>query len=257
MSVQRYNSKLRSTIGLAGFLAVAGLSACTTPGADHPVGDVFDPYESVNRDTHEFNRKLDRAVLRPAGQGYVKVIPDDIATSVGNFAHNLGEPSSMVNHVLQGDLGGATRNLSRFVLNVTLGFGGLFDPAADLGIHPDDSDFGETLHVWGATEGAYVELPFVGPSNERDATGKVVDLFTNPLSYVLPPRESAIGKAAEVTARIGDRGRYGELVDSILYDSADSYAQGRLMYLQNRRHELGMVTEDTYISPEDIDTEGF
>lgn len=240
-----------------GLCVAALLSACTVPGPDHPAGEIFDPYEAQNRDTHKLNLALDRSVLRPAGEGYVKVVPDDIATSIGNFATNLGEPSSAVNHLLQGDLGGVTRNLGRFVINVTLGFGGLFDPASDFGIYADESDFGETLHVWGAPEGAYVELPLFGPSTERDAVGKAVDMFTNPLSYVLPSPERHIGKVAEITARVGDRGRYADLIDSVLYESADGYAQSRTLYLQNRRHELGMSTEDTYIAPEDIDTEGF
>lgn len=241
-------------------LAVVGLlalTACTVPGPDHPKGQIFDPYEAGNRKTHDMNLALDRALVRPVAKGYVSVVPSGIAISVGNFATNLGEPSSAVNHLMQGDVPGVGRNVTRFLINVTLGFGGLFDAASDFGIYPDESDFGETLHVWGAPEGAYVEIPVLGPSTERDAAGKVVDLFTNPLSYVLPTRDRNIGKVAEVAAKVGDRGRYADIVDSILYESADSYAQGRTMYLQNRRHELGMTTEDTYIAPEDVNTEGF
>ncbi|MGR1581810.1 MlaA family lipoprotein [Thalassobius sp. S69A] len=257
MPVQHYNIPSSVLPKLGAAVLIAALAGCTVAGPDHPQGEIFDPYEEGNRKTHEFNRALDRALVRPAAKGYVTVVPEGIAISVGNFAENLGEPSSAVNHALQGDVPGVARNVTRFVINVTLGFGGLFDAASDLGLYPDESDFGETLHVWGAPEGAYVELPALGPSTERDAAGKVVDLFTNPLSYVLPTRERNIGKVAEVAAKVGDRGRYADIVDSILYESADSYAQGRTMYLQNRRHELGMATEDTYIAPEDIDTDGF
>lgn len=257
MSIHRYKPAFRSAMAvfLTGtILAVAG---CTVPGPNQPAGEVFDPYEEGNRKTHEINRALDRALVRPAAKGYVAVVPEGIAISVGHFAENLGEPSSAVNHLMQGDGAGVARNVTRFVINVTLGFAGLFDAASDFGIYPDDSDFGETLYVWGAPEGAYVELPVLGPSNERDAAGKVVDLFTNPLSYVLPSRERNIGKVAEVAAKVGDRGRYADIVDSILYESADSYAQGRLLYTQNRRHDLGINTEESYIAPEDVNTEGF
>lgn len=212
-------------------------------------GGIFDPYEEENRQTHEFNRALDRALVRPAGKGYASVVPEDIQTGIGNFADNLSEPSMAVNHLLQGDPKGMGVNLYRFLINTTLGFGGLFDVAADFGVHEDDTDFGETLHVWGASEGAYIELPLLGPSNERDAAGKFVDLFTDPLSYVIPSPEKYYGTAARVVSKVGDRGRYADTVDSILYESADSYAQGRLLYTQNRRYELGGGGSDAYVDP--------
>ena len=145
----------------------------------------------------------------------------------------------------------------RFVINSTLGFGGLFDVASDFGIEDHETDFGETLHVWGAGEGAYVELPFLGPSTQRDAVGKVVDLFTNPLSYTLDDPESYYGPVASVASGLGNRGRFSDTIDSILYDSADSYAQARLIYLQNRRFELGQEDQGAEIDPFELDTSGF
>lgn len=212
-------------------------------------GGVFDPYEAANRQTHEFNRTLDRTLLRPAGKGYAAVVPEDIQDRVGNFADNLSEPSHAVNHALQGDVEAAVVNLYRFVVNSTLGLGGLFDAAGEFDVNGEDTDFGETLHVWGAPEGAYVELPLLGPSNERDAVGEVVDLFTDPLSYVLPKPEKYYGTAAKLVDRVGDRGRYADTVDSLLYESADSYAQARLLYTQNRRFELGGGGSDAYVDP--------
>ena len=232
--------------------------ACTPvdPGQMSADG-VFDPHEADNRAVHRFNVGIDRALLRPVGTGYAEVVPQDVQVIVGNVGGNLSEPSNFVNHTLQGDLRGMGVNLFRFVVNSTLGLAGIYDAAAEFGVPADASDFGETLHVWGAPEGAYVELPLLGPSTERDATGKVVDLFTDPLSYVLPKPEKYIGTAARLTDRVGSRGRYAETVDSVLYESADSYAQSRLLYLQNRRFELGIEAESTYIEPDDIDTEGF
>jgi phospholipid-binding lipoprotein MlaA len=238
-------------------LAVFSVSACTTPGPDFPASEVFDPYEEANRNTHALNKAVDKAVLRPVAKAYVAVLPEEAVISVGNFADNLGEPANAVNHLLQGDLRGVTRNVTRFVVNSTLGFGGLFDAAADLGVYPDESDFGETLHVWGAPEGAYVELPLFGPSNERDTVGRVVDMLTDPLDTVMTVHQKNAARTTKVLKRVGDRGRYADTLDSLLYDSADSYAQGRLLGTQNRRHELGIQTEDAYIAPEDIDTEGF
>jgi phospholipid-binding lipoprotein MlaA len=240
---------LRTVLAIAG-LAAAG--ACTTPGPAHPPGQPFDPYEAGNREVHQFNRSLDRALVRPAGQGYSSAVPDDIETAISRFAANLSLPGAVVNNMLQGNGRGASTDAYRFLINSTVGLGGFFDPATELGMpEATDADFGETLYVWGVPQGAYQELPVLGPSTERATAGKVVDLFTNPLGYILDTPESYYGTAASVAAGLGQRGRYGETIDSVLYESADSYAQARSLYLQNRRFELGTGGGDAYVDPYD------
>ncbi len=234
-----------------------GLTACSQGQDLDPNDGIHDPGEMRNRKVHEFNRKLDEKFVRPAASGYTKVLPDEIEDSVGNFATNLGRPAQMVNATLQGDLKGLGLSTSRFLINSVLGFGGLFDVASDFGVKDHETDFGETLHVWGVGEGRYVELPILGPSTSRDAVGTAVDLFTNPLSYKVDAPESLVGTAATAAATLGTRGRYSDTIDSILYESADSYAQARLIYLQNRRHELGQTDETSEIDPFELDTEGF
>ncbi|MDQ2090633.1 MlaA family lipoprotein [Marimonas arenosa] len=232
-------------------VAALALTACSVPGPGGAPDGVHDPYEDVNRRNHELNRALDRTFVRSAGKGYSGIVPEPVQEGVSNFASNLSLPGTVVNNVLQGDLAGAGQNTLRFVFNTVIGIGGLGDPAGELGLYEVETDFGETLHVWGVPEGAFVELPVLGPSTERDAVGKVVDLFTNPLSYVLPSPEKYYGTAAKLAARVGDRGRYSDTVDSILYESADSYAQSRLIYLQNRRFELGGDDSSAYVDPYD------
>ena len=242
---------------LMAFVLVTALSACAGGRDMDPNDGINDPYEVQNRKVHAFNRGLDKALVRPAAKGYTKILPDEIEDSVGHFATNLGRPAQMTNALLQGDLRGLTRSTARFVINSTFGLAGMFDVATDLGIKDHDTDFGETLYVWGAKEGAYVELPVLGPSTTRDTVGTVVDLFTNPLSYTVDSPESYYGTAASAAARLGDRGRFADTVDSILYESADSYAQARLIYMQNRRFELGQEDESAEIDPFELDTEGF
>lgn len=235
-------------------LVAAGLVTLVAcgPKVAHPVGEPFDPFEAENRQVHEFNKSIDRALVRPAGKGYSAAVPDDIETAIGRFAFNLSIPGAVVNNALQGNMKGATEDFYRFVVNTTIGLGGFFDPATELNMPAaTDADFGQTLHVWGVPQGAYIELPLLGPSTERDAAGKFVDLFTNPLSYALPDPEKYYGTGASVASRLGDRGRYAETLDSILYDSADSYAQARSLYLQNRRFELGETGGDAYLDPYD------
>lgn len=236
-------------------LVMVTVSACSTPGPGH-VG-VYDPHEAVNRQNHEFNRSLDRGILRPVGVGYSGAMPDDLEDSVGNFASNLSLPGNVVNNLLQGNVEGAFRNTVRFVINSTLGFGGLFDPAGDFGIDEIRGDFGQTLYVWGVPEGAYVEVPFLGPATERAAVGRIVDLATNPLSYILPTPERYLGTGSRALAGVGNRGRFAETIDSILYNSADSYAQARQIYLQNRRFALGDNDSLAEPDPFELDTSGF
>ncbi|WP_428514478.1 MlaA family lipoprotein [Roseovarius sp.] len=227
---------------MAGLLLVVGLavSGCTPTPAGHPPGEVFDPYEDENRQTHAFNRALDRNLVRPAGKGAAGILPDDVENMIGRFAFHLSIPGAVVNNILQGNMKGATEDTYRFVVNTTIGLGGLFDTATELNMpEATDADFGQTLHVWGVREGAYLELPLLGPSTERAAAGKVVDLFTNPLSYMLDEPANYGIPAASAVSGLSDRGRYADTIDSILYESADSYAQARSLYSQNRRFKLG------------------
>jgi len=138
----------------------------------------------------------------------------------------------------------------RFAVNTTAGVGGLMDAASWLGMPEATTDFGETLHRWGVAEGNYVELPLTGPSTARDSAGAVVDLFLNPLTYVDEASITDKALIADTAATIGDRYTFGETFDSVLYDSADSYAQARLLYLQNRRFELGQeAADDSFVDP--------
>lgn len=240
--------------------ALVALGACSVPGPGGAPDGIHDPNEAENRRVHAFNRKLDQTLLRGAGSGYADAVPEGVRQSVANFADTFATPGYVVNQVLQGRPGRATRNTLRFAINATLGIAGLADVATPLGLPEDETDFGETLHVWGAPEGAYIELPVFGPSTERDAVGQFVDFFTNPLDYVIPSPEKHLGTVATYAAKVGERGRFADTVDSVLYDSADSYAQLRLIYLQNRRYELGGATPGEapdYIDPDAINTEGF
>ena len=238
---------LRAALGA---VLAAGLAACSAPGPNHPPGEPWDPYEKRNRSVHEFNKNLDRSVIRPVSRGYSAFMPDDIETAISRFSANLSIPQAVVNNILQGNMRGATEDTYRFLVNTTFGLGGFFDPATELNMPAaTEADFGETLAVWGVREGAYVETPIFGPSTERAYAGRWVDLFTNPLRYVLESPESYIPPSASVSATLTQRGRYGDSIDGVLYDSADSYAQARSLYLQNRRFKLGGSEGDAYVDP--------
>ncbi len=238
----------RPPILLLTALVCTALAGCATQSPeDRARGEVFDPYEKANRGVHSFNRGVDRVLFRPASKGYVKIVPDPVINSFNSFAENISMPGQMVDSILQGNLEQASDAFARFLLNSTFGLAGLADPATAMGVPRVDTDFGETLHVWGLSEGAYVELPLYGPSTTRDAVGVIVNIFTNPIDFAPTRPIDNLGVYTEIVRRMGDRGRYSDTVDSILYESADSYAQTRLLYLQNRRFELAQGDGDAYL----------
>lgn len=237
---------MNTFLRLAGISGISLLAACTSPAGP---GDIKDPFEAQNREVHAANKALDRAVLRPNSQRYGQVVPKPVRRGIENFSENLALPGMVLNDLLQFRLEDAASNTGRFLFNSTIGLAGVFDPASDIGLTERETDFGETLHVWGFGEGAYVELPVLGPSTERDAVGKVVDFALNPVGRVLGWPEGGVKTAADAAARAGDRYDHTELIDSILYDSADSYAQARILYLQNRRFKLGDKKEPDYYDP--------
>jgi phospholipid-binding lipoprotein MlaA len=209
-----------------------------------------DPFERLNRSSHAFNKGLDRNILSPLSKTYTDVVPDPVEDSVSNFARNLSLPGKVVNNVLQLDLSSAARNTARFALNSTVGLAGLFDPSQKIGLVEKSTDFGETLQGWGVAEGAYLELPLFGPSNMRDGLARFVDmLFLDPTGQILKPPVSEYRSASTVGALLQTRQIYGAQIDEVLYGSADSYAQSRLVYLQSRRFELRDITNDEYIDP--------
>jgi phospholipid-binding lipoprotein MlaA len=236
--------KIRHSV-VGGFLVCAALAGCAS--SSDPL-TTRDPLEPFNREMHKLNRGVDKAVLRPVALGTKG--SGKIAARVGDFADNLAKPGDIVNNILQLRLVKAGENTLRFGFNTIFGLGGLFDVATEAGMPENDTDFGETLHIWGVGEGAYVELPLFGPTTGRDLVGSLVDIAIDPLS-TLPERESWYARSAKVASKIGDRARYSDTLDSVLYDSADSYAQTRLLYLQNRRYELGIeaATTTEFVDP--------
>ena len=151
-----------------------------------------DPWEGFNRKVYRFNDKVDRVVTKPLAKGYRRITPRPVRRSVGNFFRNLLEPTTVVNDLLQGKPLHAISDASRFLLNSTLGIVGLFDVATKVGVERNQEDFGQTLAVWGISSGPYVVLPFLGPSNMRDALGLL------PYYYFTDPRLSLDEREARI-----------------------------------------------------------
>lgn len=233
----------RSTLSIV-FISLVALAGCATVDRSETVPD---PYESENRAVFEANAALFNAA---SGAGEAPQVPVPVRRTLGNLAQNLDTPKIVVNDILQGDGESAVHNTFRFILNTTLGVGGIFDPATSFGLEPRGNDFGRTLYVWGAGPGNYAVVPVIGPTTDRELIGKIVDMALNPLSFALPETELWYARGI----KLGDRGvtalRYGETIGDILSESADPYLAARNAYLQNRRFELtGGNIEDDYVDP--------
>jgi len=193
-----------------------------------------DPWENWNRRVHGFNMAIDRAVAEPLARAYVKVVPRPVRLGVGNFFSNLGQPVSALNALLQGKPAQAGQSLGRFLVNATLGVGGLFDPASRMNIPNRSEDFGQTLGVWGWESSRYVELPLFGPRTVRDVFGLVGDGQVSPLRQV-----------DDDTVRIGLQGlQLVDLrtqlfaVDRLREGAADEYALVRDAWMQRRNYQI-------------------
>ena len=157
--------------GLAMRVATAGMllafqAACAS--LEGPDYGVYDPNEGFNRQSYEFSEAVDRHALAPIARGYRNIAPDLVETGIGNFFRNLRSLDSSANGFLQGKpKRGATDSL-RFIVNTTVGLGGLFDVATPAGLYHQEEDFGQTLAVWGWKKSRYVYVPLVGPSTVRD-----------------------------------------------------------------------------------------
>ena len=199
--------------------------------ASAPKEVVSDPFEGVNRKIYNFNRVIDRNIVKPIADKYVEYTPELIRISVFNFFQNLGEPSIFVNELLQGKIGDGVDDMVRFVVNSTVGLGGLFDPATALGLPKHEEDFGQTLATWGVGSGPYVVLPFLGPYTLRGTPDIAVSTLANPMFYVddlavtLP-----VGAVGVVDLRANAAGALQFIDDS----AVDPYAFTRGAFLQRR-----------------------
>jgi phospholipid-binding lipoprotein MlaA len=244
-------------LGLAALLASGLACAGEAPPAEPPAAwpadlpprpgtrtDVYDPWEPYNRQMFKFNMAIDRGVLRPLARTYRDTVPATARTGVSNFLDNLEQPLSSVNALLQGKPVQAGSDLARFVINLTLGLGGVLDPASALGLDQGDEDFGQTLGKWGVGPGPYLVLPFMPARSLRDWGGEVLDQRGEPSSYL-----------EDDVARLGAKGldllesRYRVLdLDEALDSAYDPYAFVRDAWTQRREYKVndGVTTPTDY-----------
>ena len=201
---------------------------------DDPVSDI-DPLESINRPIFEANLFLDRWILRPVTRVYIETVPAPGRRGVSNFLDNLRTPVILFNDLLQGEFSRAGATFGRFFINSFFGLAGLVDTADALGLPGHSEDFGQTLGSYGMGGKPYLMLPLFGPSNPRDAIGKVGDIVFDPLTYLTPDALSEVETGIKM---VSDRSKVIKETDSLESTSIDYYAAVRSFYYQNRDFEI-------------------
>ena len=209
-----------------------------------------DPWEGANRKIHKFNDGADRAILKPLAKGYERVFPKFIRRHIHNVFRNIATPSVAVNQLLQGKGKLSASDASRFLINSTVGIGGLFDVATAAGLTEHEEDFGQTMVVWGVGGGPFVSIPLRGPATTTHAFGMLVEAFANPLRLISPARDRYIVYGVSLV----DLRAELLLAESLVV--GDEYLFLRDAYLQRREYLIndGELDEDPFLDDfEDYD----
>lgn len=219
--------KMVKTIKLLSILIIISFSF----GCTHvPVGEeAHDPYEETNRSLYSFNDALDKNILKPVADGYDYITPDQVQRCVTNFFDNLGYLNTIANDLLQGKFKQCLADSGRFLINSTIGIAGIFDVATPMGLEKHEEDFGQTLAEWGSGEGAYLNLPVLGPNTSRDAPDLITSRLLDPTTYV----KASIAWPLVILDMVNWRASMDSSL-KMVDESPDPYLAMREFYRQNR-----------------------
>lgn len=237
---------LKSKKKLAALAFTLLLSGCAGNVNDqYNAGTISDPIEPFNRAMFKFNDVVDIVLIGPVAKGYRFIVPEPARESVRNFFKNLRSPLIVANQLLQGDIGGAGVATARFVLNTTIGIGGLIDVAEKQGLAYEKEDFGQTLAVWGMGDGFYIVWPIIGPSSLRDTAGLAVDTYADPLRiWAHNEDKDWIYITRNLTEGLANREVLIDTIEDMRKNSLDYYAAVRSIYVQHRQAEINDAADD-------------
>lgn len=215
----------------------------------------YDPWEPLNTKVFEFNRQVDRWILKPVAQGYNFVMPNPVQIGISNFFYNLRFPPRFFNNIFQGKAKGAGIEVGRFLVNSTAGVGGFFDVAQHLDLKTPEEDTGQTLGFYGVRPGPYLVLPLLPPFTVRDFAGFIGDIALNPINWLVAPiieidgvpsliahknrmTSTMVQLGGRVFEIVNDRSLNLEKFQGVEEATLDLYAAVRNAYLQKRARAI-------------------
>lgn len=223
------------------FLCGLGLAGCASAPLTPEMVANNDPYEPTNRQMLQLNGRIDHYFVIPTVAVYFAVVPEPGRRAVHRFLENLTLPTTLMNDLLEGQLTRGSQTTVRFVINTTLGFGGVLDPASRMKIPDHGEDFGITLGSWGVGPGPYLVLPFFGPSNARDAFGIAADVGLDPTNYIAFKQHIWWDAGRYYFTILDLRGQTFQTVQTIQRSSVDYYSALRSFYRQLRTSAIRAV----------------
>jgi len=253
-----FQKKIWQHLAMTGVVAMSlAVSACATKpdptdeAAVEAYKEANDPLEPMNRYFFEVNMFIDEMVLKPFAGYYNIALPQVAKDGIRGVLRNIDSPVILANDLFQGEGHRAGVTTGRFFVNTVLGAGGFFDVAKHFGMPYHDEDFGQTLAVWGTGEGPYLMLPLLGPSNPRDATGRAVDHFLDPLTYLAwyYKEVTYVNWARSGLSALDIRSRNLQALDDLKKNSIDFYATIRSLYRQDRNDAIRNGKEDEDLTP--------
>ena len=201
----------------------------------------IDPFKDLNEKTHNLNQSLDESIATPIAKVYRKVTPDFVEVGVTNFTDNIEDINIALNNLLQAKIKDGLSDILRFTINSTIGLLGFFDPASSMGFQKHSEDFGQTLAVWGVSDGPYIVLPILGPSSLRDTLARIPEAFMTPLLLIDHDRTGYELTAIDL---LDKRARYLGLESIVV---GDEYLFYRDAYFQSREFDINDgVIEDNF-----------
>ena len=220
------------------------------------VKEIADPFEKYNRKVFKFNHAVDDRLFIPVATAYRKCVPQPVRKGVRNFITNLGRPIIIINSILQGDIDNTLSTFSSFLIDSTIGLGGVLNISSRRDIEYRRETFGRTLAVYGVPRGPYLVVPLLGSSSVRGATGTIVDGLVNPLNSSVVTNGNLLNTQERIyynsISVVDTREGLLDIANDLYESSLDPYVVFRSIYNQmtqtnnhnNKNHNVPHVNID-------------
>jgi len=253
MSKALQEKSFSSLFSIVCIISLLFLSGCAAHRVAEGEESALDPYESFNRHVYVFNDTVDTYIAAPISDVYTWVTPQFVQSGITNFFDNLKGINIILNDFMQGKGSQGLDDSARFLINTTLGLGGLFDVATSHGFERHEEDFAQTLAVWGMPQGPYWVIPLLGPTTTRGIPGGIFDAAANPVTYV--------GAPIQLLQVLNARANADNELNFIKEAALDPYVFTRESFLQYRNNLIndGRLedADDIFDLDEDFDDEEF